>query len=294
MAAYTRDQCEKWRNNKTVNPLTGRTITSTGAVYKAFKASCAQYKMSTTPPKKRASPKANSPKVGSPARFVPVLPPSHAMTAKRTKVQCEEWRKNKGINPASGRAIVSRGEIYLNYKKECAKYKPKTSKPAKVKPQKAIVLDIVSMPGYIRAGNYSKWSDLDIRKRYVFLTFIDNPRLTRDAMVAEIRKIDSERKDTFDDLSWDQLIQLYRGLIPYDKDGTFHLDLANPMAQSRQTLLRGVRHILKGKPPPEDPHSIGIINQFSVSNFPRKELVSEHRNAFTQHRLHRYGSSMYE
>lgn len=279
MTAYTREACEKWRRNKTVNPLTGRKITSKGPTYLEFKKSCAAHKISTVAPSSSSS-------SSSLNRLSTAPLPSRAMTASLTRAQCEEWRKNKAFSPLSGRRINIRGAIYNAHKKSCKQYKTRsTKKSSLLKPQKATeeAVLITSFPRYVRPGNYAKWTPLDIKKRYVFLTFKDDSS-TQSDMISMIKEIDSKRKDTFDDASWDQLMNLYK---------IFHRELVlenvNPWNRlyARQKLIKFLRSELPY--PPDDVHSLSTVPLSSVNQGPRPELVRDYRNAFALYRAQRYG-----
>lgn len=264
MAAYTREQCEKWRRNKTVNPLTGRKITSTGPTYLEFKKSCAAHK-------------------------IPTVAPSYPMTASLTREQCKEWRKNKSVTPLSGRRINIRGAIYNAHKKSCKQYKKPSKKPSLPKRPKATQEVEVVLPKYVRPGNYAKWTPLDVKKRYVFLTFKDDSS-THSDMISMIKAIDSKRKDAFDDASWDQLADLYRRI----HGGIAILENASPWNSlyARQELIRYLRSQLGS--PPSDVHSLPTIDLISVQNGPRSELIKDYRHAFALYRAQRYGYGEYE
>lgn len=274
MAAYTRDQCEKWRRNKTVNPLTGRKITSTGPTYLEFKKSCAAHKIPVAAP-------------SSSSRST--VAPSYPMAASLTRVQCKEWRKNKAYSPLSGRRINIRGAIYNAHKKSCKQYKkPSTKTHVLPKPQKAVQeVPLIEMPRYVSTGDYAKWSPLDIKKRYVFLTFRDDASTTKD-MLSMIRAIDAKRRDALDDASWDQLAYLHRKF----QEG-LALENMNPWSgnYTRQNMIKFLRPYFYR--PPNDIHSYPTISLFSISQGPRSELVKDYRHAFALYRAQRYGHDDY-
>jgi len=68
-ALSPRSVCNRWLQNKTVNPRTNRAITSTGSVYKALRRECPSPRRSPPPARRRSPPPARQ---NSPARRSPV------------------------------------------------------------------------------------------------------------------------------------------------------------------------------------------------------------------------------
>lgn len=139
--------CDKWKQDKSINPRTNRKIKPTGKVYKALEVECDDPGVPKSPrrPARRYSPKClkwyNNPTVnpatnrkikfdgptylqleaecGTPTA-VPV-PPKATATVPPEPIQdeCDEWKANRGKNPRTGRSISPRGKIYQWYQKNC-------------------------------------------------------------------------------------------------------------------------------------------------------------------------------
>lgn len=80
--------CEKWRLNPNVNPVTNRKITQTGKVYKKLVKQCGP----------------------------PVAVPDNVSNG-----ICDEWHVNPNINPRTHRAIKREGKVFKALEKECGK-----------------------------------------------------------------------------------------------------------------------------------------------------------------------------
>jgi hypothetical protein len=80
-----KDICDKWFINKTINPLTMRKISETGAIYKKLEKKCI--------PKEKVK-----------------------LTQKDI---CAKWLVNKNINPETSRKISENGTVYKNLVKKC-------------------------------------------------------------------------------------------------------------------------------------------------------------------------------
>ncbi len=61
-------QCQAWRKNKLVNPLTNRKISEGGPVYKQLQKECKLLPSPKKPSPKKQSPKKQSPKKQSPKK----------------------------------------------------------------------------------------------------------------------------------------------------------------------------------------------------------------------------------
>lgn len=77
--------CDAWRRNPTVNPATGRKITTNGAVYKKLAKEC---------------------KTRSKDRSL-------------IDEKCVAWRRNPNVNPTTKRKITTNGVVYKKLEKEC-------------------------------------------------------------------------------------------------------------------------------------------------------------------------------
>ena len=93
--------CEKWRANKTINPRTGRKITTTGKVYKDLEIEC----KTKSPPSKE-----------SPLKKI-----------------CEEFKKNPAVNPETKRTIQKGKGVYNKYMKLCEEFQTKRKSTPKQK-----------------------------------------------------------------------------------------------------------------------------------------------------------------
>ena len=86
----TKELCNKWYNNKNINPLTSRKITETGAIYKSLKSKCSK-----------------------------ILNDNKNKLLEITKDICDKWIKNKNINPITLRKIGENGAIYKKFNSKC-------------------------------------------------------------------------------------------------------------------------------------------------------------------------------
>ena len=80
----TKELCEKWIENKNINPISLRKITETGVIYKSLKSKCTK------------------------------------ILNKNSKNICEIWLKNKTINPETLRKIKETGTTYKTLLKKCS------------------------------------------------------------------------------------------------------------------------------------------------------------------------------
>jgi hypothetical protein len=88
----SKELCEKWDNNKLINPITNHKIKETGSIYKELKRNC--------------------PKIINPAMET-------TNNKNLTKELCEKWTTNKLINPITNHKIKENGAIYKKLKKNC-------------------------------------------------------------------------------------------------------------------------------------------------------------------------------
>jgi hypothetical protein len=86
--------CEQWLNNPNVNPETGKSIKKNGPVYKRLLKLCEEKKSKT-----RSS--------------------SSSSVSSKTLKLCDEWKKNKTINPETGYKIKENGPKYNYFKELC-------------------------------------------------------------------------------------------------------------------------------------------------------------------------------
>jgi len=92
--------CDEWNLNKNINPITKRTIKSNGPVYNNIEKNC--NKIDGTDVKL-----ANKKKTGK----------------KGIINICEEWYKNKNVNPETGKSIKTNGPVYKRLLKLCEEKK---------------------------------------------------------------------------------------------------------------------------------------------------------------------------
>ena len=92
----TKELCNKWNENKNINPLTSRKIIQTGAIYKSLKSKCSKILNNDTKDKK-----------------------ANKKSLNITDEICKKWIKNKNINPLTLRKISTTGNIYKQFHKTC-------------------------------------------------------------------------------------------------------------------------------------------------------------------------------
>jgi len=96
-----KEDCEKWKLNKTINPITGYKLTNTnGKIYKKLKKECEGIE---TPPH-------------SPPKFPTEIPYKNKIINKDI---CYRWLKNPLINPFTNFTIQEGKGIYKDLKKAC-------------------------------------------------------------------------------------------------------------------------------------------------------------------------------
>ena len=86
MHKLTKELCDKWSENKNINPITLKKIKDTGLIYKTLKSKC--YKI--------------------------------VNNFKLTKTICDKWNENKKINPITLRKIKNTGNTYKQLEKKCS------------------------------------------------------------------------------------------------------------------------------------------------------------------------------
>ena len=122
-----RDNCMKWFDEPTRNPITKRKITINKGVYKKLEKDCSKYKTS----KKRTSPKRMSPKRMSPKRMSPKrMSPNKIISSRKVDIE----KLTKGINTLFNTLVVPEYDPVVNWKiisrkereiiRECAKRIP--------------------------------------------------------------------------------------------------------------------------------------------------------------------------
>lgn len=85
--------CTEWLKDPLVNPETGRAIEKDGPKYKEFQSRCIKQGISPKP----------------------------VATGVMTWRKCQEWRKNPGINPETGRKLALDGPTWRSIEKKCQK-----------------------------------------------------------------------------------------------------------------------------------------------------------------------------
>jgi hypothetical protein len=90
---YNTDNCNKWRANSLINPLSNRPIKKDGPIYKTFQKECDN-----------------------------ILKLSPKIKSSNTDTDlCKKWINNKLINPKTNKPIKLNGPIYKQYLLKCAK-----------------------------------------------------------------------------------------------------------------------------------------------------------------------------
>lgn len=83
--------CNEWLKDPLVNPETGRAIEKDGPTYNYYKSLCRKLKVANKP----------------------------VATGKMTWRKCQEWEKNPGINPETGRRLTPGSPTYKKIEKQC-------------------------------------------------------------------------------------------------------------------------------------------------------------------------------
>jgi hypothetical protein len=120
----TTEECEKWKLNKMVNPISGYKITNkSGKIYKTFKKICKDIK---TPP--HTSPE------------IPTEIPYKNFIINQDI--CYKWLKNPLINPFTNMTIQEGKGVYKNLKNACIELKIIDKKGKILKPIKKVTKDV--------------------------------------------------------------------------------------------------------------------------------------------------------
>ena len=103
---WTKKECNQWLKNKSINPKTNKKISVDGRIYKKIQVNCSTSPSSTSysPKKKQKETKEIKQDEGF------------------TKKECQQWLKNKSVNPKTNRKISEDGKIYKKIEKQCKKY----------------------------------------------------------------------------------------------------------------------------------------------------------------------------
>jgi gamma-glutamylcysteine synthetase len=104
---YTKDECDKWKLNKLVNPITNRKIQEGKPTYNDFKKHCTDKSKSPIVEVKKDKVKSKSPIVIA------------KKDNKYTKDECDKWNANKLVNPKTNRNIQEGKPTYNDFKKHC-------------------------------------------------------------------------------------------------------------------------------------------------------------------------------
>src|SRR3989338_3953499 len=93
---WTKKECNQWLKNKSINPKTNKKISVDGRIYKKIQVNCSTSPSSTSysPKKKQKETKEIKQDEGF------------------TKKECQQWLKNKSVNPKTNRKISEDGKIY--------------------------------------------------------------------------------------------------------------------------------------------------------------------------------------
>ena len=126
---YTKEDCQKWRKNKLVNPKSGRAIQENKVVYNKIKKECEEKVV--PPPKGGPSKPPVEPPPFKPSKPVEPPPPKPVMTTAKptpktpprrlnfTDKECEEWNKNKKVDPKTGKKVYANKGPYRVIEEDC-------------------------------------------------------------------------------------------------------------------------------------------------------------------------------
>ena len=104
---YDDEDCIEWKRNKLVNPLTGKKIQEGKGIYNELKKSCSHINSNDIKSDSYKSPK------------------------KYSDEHCIQWKKNKLVNPLTGRKIQEGKGVYNDLKKNCSHIKSLEAKKDK-------------------------------------------------------------------------------------------------------------------------------------------------------------------
>jgi hypothetical protein len=107
MEKLTKEDCEKWKNNPLKNPLTSRAIQEGKGVYNQLKALCDKLLISSPKKEKQIDEKKQEEK----------------------ETDCEQWRKNKTINPQTGKKLIKGKGPYKSWEEKCQSPKVRSRSP---------------------------------------------------------------------------------------------------------------------------------------------------------------------
>lgn len=120
-------ECNKWMNNKSVNPQNGRKINPNGRIAAVLDETCAKKQSKLQHKTKQVKPTQKAATVGqSDVKMI-------SNKSKPTDDDCYKWLQHKSVNPRNERPINPTGRIAKVLKETCAK-KPVAKKSRVTKP----------------------------------------------------------------------------------------------------------------------------------------------------------------
>ena len=114
--------CDKWRANPSINPLTNRTISVEGTVYKKLENECKQYTKTSQSKSYVMNASIKNASINKSVKNASIKPIKQVKPIKSTnesKKHCDAWRNDKTINPLTNRKISLHGTVYKKLEKEC-------------------------------------------------------------------------------------------------------------------------------------------------------------------------------
>ena len=99
---WTKKECNQWLKNKSINPKTNKKISVDGRIYKKIQLNCCSSPTTVSSPKKKQK------EIKQDEGF--------------SKKECQQWLKNKSVNPKTNRKISEDGKIYKKIEKQCKNY----------------------------------------------------------------------------------------------------------------------------------------------------------------------------
>ena len=95
----SKSNCEEWKKDPSKNPLTGRTIDTTGQLYKKINKECKEILKGTE-----------------------IVADNHKNKYGFSKEDCDKWKNTPLENPLTGRAIEATGNVYKKLVNGCKEY----------------------------------------------------------------------------------------------------------------------------------------------------------------------------
>jgi len=115
---FTTADCDKWRLNPGINPLSGRNITSKDPIFYQLKRACGG-KAPMANPQRNVKMKCQNYRVNMKNVAYGGSPRCKSNKKLFTDTNCKKWQLNPEINPLTGRKITVGDPIYNKFMKEC-------------------------------------------------------------------------------------------------------------------------------------------------------------------------------